>query len=93
MAWWNFSGDVTNQVIKPVNTTQRKRQNPSKRFSNLIPHPQIVKADLPAAEALGNKLEDFIDISAENIKESNYIAVISTSNLTEPDQTKVLGFY
>jgi DNA-binding XRE family transcriptional regulator len=44
------------------------------------------------AEALGNKIENFIDISEEDSKEYNYIAVISISNLVETDQTKVLGF-
>jgi DNA-binding XRE family transcriptional regulator len=44
------------------------------------------------AEALGNKIEDFIDVSAEDIKELNYIAVISANDLIETKQTNILGF-
>ncbi|MFO2971150.1 helix-turn-helix transcriptional regulator [Legionella pneumophila serogroup 10] len=74
-----------------LSKTTEISQSAINRIKNGQVCPSLYQA-IAIAEALGNKLEDFIDISAENIKESNYIAVISTSNLTEPDQTKVLGF-
>lgn len=74
-----------------LSKTTEISQSAINRIKNGQVCPSLYQA-IAIAEALGNKLEDFIDISAEDIKESNYIAVISTSNLTEPDQTKVLGF-
>ncbi|HHU0079783.1 TPA: helix-turn-helix domain-containing protein [Legionella pneumophila] len=74
-----------------LSRTTEISQSAINRIKNGQVCPSLYQA-IAIAEALGNKLEDFIDISAEDIKESNYIAVISTSNLTEPDQTKVLGF-
>lgn len=74
-----------------LSKTTEISQSAINRIKNGQVCPSLYQA-IAIAEALGNKLEDFIDISAEDIKESNYIAVISTSNLTGPDQTKVLGF-
>ena len=74
-----------------LSKTTEFSQSAINRIKNGQVCPSLYQA-IAIAEALGNKLEDFIDISAEDINESNYIAVISTSNLTEPDQTKVLGF-
>ncbi len=74
-----------------LSKTTEISQSAINRIKNGQVCPSLYQA-IAIAEALGNKLEDFIDISVEDIKESNYIAVISTSNLTEPDQTKVLGF-
>ncbi|MFO9089041.1 helix-turn-helix transcriptional regulator [Legionella pneumophila serogroup 1] len=74
-----------------LSKTTEISQSAINRIKNGQVCPSLYQA-IAIAEALGNKLEDFINISAEDIKESNYIAVISTSNLTEPDQTKVLGF-
>ncbi|KTC76522.1 helix-turn-helix domain-containing protein [Legionella brunensis] len=74
-----------------LSKTTEISQSAINRIKNGQVCPSLYQA-IAIAEALGNKLEDFIDISAEDINESNYIAVISTSNLTEPDQTKVLGF-
>ncbi|HHT9858979.1 TPA: helix-turn-helix domain-containing protein [Legionella pneumophila] len=74
-----------------LSKTTEISQSAINRIKNGQVCPSLFQA-IAIAEALGNKLEYFIDISAEDIKESNYIAVISTSNLTEPDQTKVLGF-
>jgi DNA-binding XRE family transcriptional regulator len=74
-----------------LSKTTEISQSAINRIKNGQVCPSLYQA-IAIAEALGNKLEDFIDISAEDIKESNYIAVISTSNLTESDQTKVLGF-
>ncbi|HAT3977592.1 TPA: helix-turn-helix transcriptional regulator [Legionella pneumophila] len=74
-----------------LSKTTEISQSAINRIKNGQVCPSLYQA-IAIAEALGNKLEDFIDIAAEDIKESNYIAVISTSNLTEPDQTKVLGF-
>ncbi|HGO6706869.1 TPA: helix-turn-helix domain-containing protein [Legionella pneumophila] len=74
-----------------LSKTTEISQSAINRIKNGQVCPSLYQA-IAIAEALGNKLEDFIDISAEDINESNYIAVISTSNLTEPNQTKVLGF-
>ncbi|ETO91970.1 helix-turn-helix domain-containing protein [Legionella oakridgensis] len=74
-----------------LSKTTEISQSAINRIKNGQVCPSLYQA-IAIAEALGNKLEDFIDISAEDINESNFIAVISTSNLTEPDQTKVLGF-
>ncbi|HAU0985608.1 TPA: helix-turn-helix transcriptional regulator, partial [Legionella pneumophila] len=69
-----------------LSKTTEISQSAINRIKNGQVCPSLYQA-IAIAEALGNKLEDFINISAEDIKESNYIAVISTSNLTEPDQT------
>ncbi|RMW99864.1 helix-turn-helix domain-containing protein [Legionella jordanis] len=74
-----------------LSKTTEISQSAINRIKNGQVCPSLYQA-IAIAEALGNKLEDFIEISEEDFKELNYIAVISTSNLAEPDQTKVLGF-
>ena len=66
-------------------------QSAINRIKNGQVCPSLYQA-MVIAEALGNKVENFIDISEGDSKECNYIAVISTSNLAEAEQTKILGF-
>lgn len=65
-------------------------QSAINRIKNGQVSPSLYHAIL-IANALGTKIEDFYT-PQEDIRNSNYIAVISTSNLVETQQTKILGF-
>jgi transcriptional regulator with XRE-family HTH domain len=74
-----------------LSTITEISQSAINRIKNGQVCPSLHQA-IAIAEALGNKIENFIDILEEDSKKCNYIAVISTSNLTETEQTKILGF-
>lgn len=74
-----------------LSATTEISQSAINRIKNGQVCPSLYQA-IVIAEALGNKIENFIAISEGDSKESNYIAVISTSNLAEAEQTKILGF-
>src|SRR5258708_29371897 len=73
-----------------LSKTTEISQSAINRIKNGQVCPSLYQA-IAIAEALGNRIEDFIDASKED-KKLNYIAVISTSNLVETEQTKILGF-
>ncbi|HAU2197755.1 TPA: helix-turn-helix transcriptional regulator, partial [Legionella pneumophila] len=65
-------------------------QSAINRIKNGQVSPSLYHAIL-IANALKAKIEDFYT-PQEDIRDSNYIAVISTSNLVETQETKILGF-
>lgn len=74
-----------------LSTITKISQSAINRIKNGQVCPSLYQA-LAIAEALGNTIESFIDISEEDSKKCNYIAVISMSNLAKTEQTKILGF-